>query len=181
MSTIRTKDDIEFHSDYFGPVRPAVNVKIYADWRRVSLPLDMGRYSDDQGKTWKNNGTDAGFTVEWIEENVSEGAFETYFQLACENGWEALQDIAEEIYGKDAKVYSEGRSGGWAVVHGIDDDVDGWDAVALSKWRKFAKLARATADDVPRALLDGLYANVYEPERDEQTEDAGLHRDPVPS
>jgi hypothetical protein len=179
--TIRSKSDVEFHRDNFGPERPAVNVKIYADWRRVPLPLDFGRVSDDQGKTWTEVRSDPGFTVDWIEAHVSEGAFETFYQLACENGWEYLQTIAEEIYGSGVTVYSEGRSGGWAVVDGIEDDVDSWDAIELGKWRRFAKAAREIADDVPRAALDGLYANVYEPERDEQTENAGVHRDVVPS
>lgn len=44
------------------------------------------------------------------------------------------------------QVYSDGRSGGWLVVHGLPD-VETWDAIALGQWAKFNKLIRGLADE----------------------------------
>ena len=55
------------------------------------------------------------------------------------------QQHCEEIFGRTAKLYSEGRQAGWAVVYNLPD-VDGWDAIAISKWTRFARRLRAEVD-----------------------------------
>lgn len=163
---IRTKADIEFHSDGFGSWnrKPAVNVKVYKSIDSVKLPLDLGRVSKDGGKTFETVKTDPGFTHEWIENQPVE--YDGYFWSACDSGWDDLQEVVTEIYGKTlygnpVKVFSEGRQGGWAVISGINEDVESWNAVDLAKWRKFAKAARTIADNIPRATLELIYFNEY--------------------
>lgn len=167
---IRTKEDVQFHSEGFGPGRPTVNVKVYDSINEVKLPLALSQSSKDGGKTFETNYSDPEFTVEWIEANLTEQDIEEFWQLALEDGWQILQEEAERIFDDtNIKVYSEGRSGGWAVVEGIKDFED-WDAVDLSKWRAFANYARAVADDSPHRCLDLVYANVFEIERDKTPE-----------
>jgi hypothetical protein len=151
-----TKDDIEYHSEGFHrSSRPAVNVKIYKS-------LDQG-YEE-----WKvdNPDCDPRFTMEWVEQFCENN--NDFWNAACEDGWEELQEIAVEIWGKNAKVYAEGRSNGWAVIHGIDIDVDSWDAIELGKWAKFAKWARDIADHRMYVAVDFIYINAFEAWKDHQ-------------
>jgi hypothetical protein len=157
------KSDIEFHSDGFGRERkPAVNVKVYES-------LDQG-YAK-----WRADNADADprFTVEWIEANLSDDTREHYFTFACESGFEDAQNDAIEIWGKGVKVYSEGRSGGWAVVDGIDTDVASWDAIELGKWAKWAKWARSTADYTMALMVDLIYINRFDSWVEEESERIG--------
>lgn len=151
---IRTKADVAEHESG-GRVYPAVDVKVRGSiGSRVTFPLDLG-YCDGEAVV-----TEPGFTAEWIEEHVPDGDLYDYFAGVLEDGWEALSGLAEETLGAGVRVYSAGRSGGWAVVVGLDP-VESWDAVALARWRSFAKAARAVADDVPRAVAENIYANLY--------------------
>lgn len=162
------KDDIEFHSDGHRSSRPAVNVKIYKSTRDVKLPLDLGSSATllEDGVTlgpFTTHYTDAGFTQEWIDPKFEND--EWLFNFACESAWEYLGEVAVDIFGAGVKVYSEGRSGGWAIVDGIDDDVDSWDAIMVAKWGRFAKRARAIADNVPYDMVMSLYLNEWEQEQ----------------
>lgn len=151
------KDDVEFHSDGFRPGRPAVNVKVYGR-------VDSDKVFEDA----RLNGVDDPRFEPWYRERLEDDSFaEHYFEFACESGWEWLQTDAEDTFGKGVKVYSEGRSGGWAVVDGLPD-FDSWDAVMLAKWARFAKSARITADAIPSdmAILAGI--NSFEVWKDEQ-------------
>lgn len=161
------RTDVEFHSDGFRPSRPAVNVKVRGSYDDVTLPLELGGVSEDGGKTWQAVLTDPLFTHEWIEDNMSEESVFGFFDAACQDAWEMLTEDAKEIFGSHVKVYSEGRSGGWAVVDGLPE-FDTWDAIMLGKWGKFTRYARAYADDVPRAMVDLIYANVFEPWKDHE-------------
>jgi len=139
------REDVEFHSDGFGPRHAAVNVKVW-DW---SVPIrqvatELGEDPDLAADWWETVEDDDQFTSE-------------LFGLACEFAWEQLNDefkYGDILPGAD-RVYSEGRSGGWAVPYNggrpyaDEDDVDGWDAVKVAQWGKFARYARAYADDVP--------------------------------
>lgn len=165
------KDDIEFHS-HNGYGVPAVNVKVYKDVRSIKLPLELGSSAplreDGTYGPYTTNYTDDGFTHEWIDEKLEEDDSDNfYFQSACESAWEWLTEEAKEIFGRDVKVWSEGRSGGWAVVDGINDDVDSWDAIAVARWGRFVKAARAAADDVPYQIVMSLYLNEWESEQAE--------------
>lgn len=164
---IRTKADIEYHGR---DNTPAVNVKVYKSMRSVPLPLDLGSVSSD-GKTFEPITTDPRFTHDWVEEHIPEDDY-NLFQFACESGWEWLEMCAQDIW-QGCKVYSEGRSGGWAIVSGGDfnPNVDEWDAIEFGKWRKFARIARDIADDIPRSMLDLAYANDFEQWLDAQEQE----------
>lgn len=156
------KDDIEFHANGFQHSRVAVNIKVYKRLENQKLPLDLGGYSDDGGVTWHQGLTDPQFTWEWIEEHVSEDEMNEWFATACSDGVEMLVEYAEELFPHD-KFYQEGRQGGWIVMDGAYENVvEHWDAIQVSKWGKFAKYARAAADDIPYKVLDLIYINVFE-------------------
>jgi len=142
MSAIRTKDDVEQYSG-----RPAVNVKVYKNVHDVKLP-DTAEFN-------------VHLTHEWIERHVSDEYMDGLFWLICEDEFEQVQQDAADIFGAGVTVERAGRSGGWAVVHGLED-VEDWDAVMLAKWRKFAKYARAIADDVPYQLIASIACNEFE-------------------
>jgi hypothetical protein len=111
--TMYKKDDVDIHSEGFGRRgHPAVNVKVQ---KFPSLDLEE-RFG--------------------CSEEQAEKAGQFAFEAACQRFWEEVDDIAREIFGKHVKVYSEGRSGGWAVVNGLDS-IEEWDAVMLGKWHKF--------------------------------------------
>jgi len=165
---LKTKEDIEFHSDGFRPSHPAVNVKVYDS-------LTNGY------KKWRESNPDENprFTLDWIEENISDDRGNDLFWSICQLRWEDIENEAREIwdsrqYSPNNKhtinVYSEGRSGGWAIVSGINTDVESWDAIEFNKWRRFAKFARATADGIMWDVVDSIYCNEFEIWRDEQSE-----------
>jgi len=72
-------------------------------------------------------------------ESVASQALQFAFESAQQRFWEDVQDVARTIFGKHVKVYSEGRSGGWLIVDGINEDVESWDAIAVSRWGRLAK------------------------------------------
>lgn len=160
------KSDVEFHSylPYGGPpILPAVNVKNYQSVQDVKLPIDLGRYSDDGGQTWQTAVTHPGYTYEWVENYLSEDFDNISWAWACELAWEDLQDTANYIFTENVRVEAVGRSGGWAVVHGLKD-FESWNAIDLSRWARFAKCARLNTDDLMRVCLENIYCNVYEPD-----------------
>jgi hypothetical protein len=162
-----TKADITFHSDGYRERKPAVNVKIYD-----SLAEGFAKWN---GPDWIGDhpDTDARFTVEWIEEHVTDDCQSDYFNMACETGYEYAETDAQEIWGSHVRVYSQGRSGGWAVVDGIDDDVASWNAIAVARWGKFARWARSTADDTMARVVDMIYHNAFERWAEEESERIG--------
>lgn len=80
-----------------------------------------------------------------IPEDDAEELLETVFESSREYFWEQVQDVANEIFPCDTKVYSAGRSGGWVVVWGLPD-ISYWDAIDLAKWRKFERICKAMRD-----------------------------------
>jgi hypothetical protein len=151
-----TKESVQFHREgMWGPGVPAVNVKmLHMDLGRVSLPLDQG--SVDGVEVF----TDKDFSHGWVEEHVNEDLMEDIWTEACRRGWELLEGEAQEIWGKATKVYSEGRSGGWAIVDGIKG-FEGWDAVDLAKWRRFEDYCQQVVADLPRSMLEDIYMNLF--------------------
>ena len=164
------KADVEFHSDGFRPAQVAVNIKVYGWWRQVPLPLDLGRYSDDQGATWHDVRTHVLFTHEWIEDHVTDEDLSMWFDEACQANLEQVLDYAAELY-PGRKFWQEGCQGGWLVMdRERASDVAAWDALEVSTWGRLAKYARVCADDVPRAMLDLVYINVFDAWREAQQE-----------
>lgn len=148
---------ISYHNGTRGD--PMVNVKVYA------YPFPTRELAEKVGREFFDAEELAEF-VEWVLA-LDEETVQSAWDVACESGWECLQSDAEELFGPGVKVYSAGRSGGWAVVHGLDD-VESWDAIALGRWAKWARWARATADAVPEVTLELLAINAWEWEREER-------------
>jgi hypothetical protein len=165
MARYKKSDVEQIRPNYYGERVPAVNVKVYGSMRDIKLPLSLGQSSDDGGKTWIDSLTDAEYTHDWIEENVSDSAQNSVWESVIAEGWEQIQNAADEIYGEGYKVYSAGRSGGWAYIENLPD-FDSWDAIDLAKWRKFELAAKAIAADVPYQMVVSLYMNEYEYIRD---------------
>ncbi len=159
MSTrVYRKDDVQTH---YGSDRPAVNVKVPYD--RSGGWDDFARYEPD---------ADPDFTPEWLAEHVSEDAQSEIFWMVCGNDFEQIVQDAVDIFGPRVSVEQDGRSGGWAVVTGLAD-IEDWDAVALAKWRRFERLAKALAADVPYGVLSCIYLNAFEAWKDERSETLG--------
>jgi hypothetical protein len=158
-----TKEDVRFHSDGFRPSNPAVNVKVYASIDSVTLPLDLGSsYPVGHPELIEHHKSDPRFTHEWVRTRVSDDVLDARFWQACESEVEFVIGEAEDIFSDySITVQQTGRMGGWLEVEGLPD-LEDWDAVLLGKWRKFEKLARTVADDIPRTVLDSVYVNDFE-------------------
>lgn len=157
-----SRENVQTHSQgYYGPQLPAVDVKVRGSWRDVSLPLDLGQVSEDGGATFQPVTTPEGFSREWLE-GLPEDMQSALWERALESGWESLRGYVAECFPNDnVSVCAEGRSGGWAVVTGLPE-IEEWDAVLLARWRKFERLARAEADDIPRAMAELAYLNLWD-------------------
>jgi hypothetical protein len=109
------KTDIEIHSGRFQHGgHPAVNVKVH----RFPSTCKIADHFH-------------------CEETEAERAGEYAFRSACERFWEEVPDIAHDLFGPSVAVYSEGRSGGWACIDGIDPSIENWTLLTLNKWRSF--------------------------------------------
>lgn len=151
-----SRDDVQTH---YGSDRPAVNVKVYD-----SLADGFRKFQKYEPEA------DSAFTLEWIEENVSDEQLDSLFWMVCADGVEQAVEDAREILGVHRQdVEQDGRSGGWLVVTGLPD-LEEWDAVQLAKWRKFERYAKALAGDVMYQVVSGVYLNDYEWQKDEAAE-----------
>jgi len=106
------------------------------------------------------------FCWAWLDAHVSPAELDFWWTATLENAWDRLDmdTNADNIFGRPVQVISEGRSGGWALIEGMDEAAArDWTLDDLARWERFAELARATADDVPYHYLDALYENVYLP------------------
>lgn len=115
------KDDVDFHSDGNRPAHAAVNVKHYGPY--------LGGKVVDHFK---------------CSQQTAEQALQYSLESAQEVFWENVQEYVKELFGPTAKVFSEGRSGGWLVPsfprQGFTrEDVEGWDALALTTWARLVK------------------------------------------
>ena len=147
------KTDVEIHGDR-GPARPAVRIKVYGNWRSVTLPLELGTCDGERVTT------PAGFTREWVEARP-DAELQAFWDMACEVAVEDLISSAREEFGPGVTVYQAGRSGGWLEVEGLPS-LESWDAVRVAKWGRWERFCRATAQDLPRAFLHNLYTNAFE-------------------
>lgn len=116
---LNSKDDVQFHSEGMGhrPAHPALNIKV--GYRECPC--------DDDIMGWFN-----------CEQEDAERAAQFAMNMAQRQFFDEAEAAATEIFdGWGAKVYSEGRSGGWLVVHNLPD-FESWDAVMFGKWKAFA-------------------------------------------
>ncbi len=149
------RDNVQFHRNGYGPSYPAVNVKVH---KGMTEGLREFRQYEPEASPR--------FTEEWIRENLNDDQIESWWQDACQLGFEQAEGIGQEIF-DNVKIYSEGRSSGWIVVHGLKD-FESWNAVDLAKWAKFAKACRSLADDIPYQFVSNVYHNVFLTAEEEQ-------------
>lgn len=157
-----TREDVETHGGL-----PAVNVKVYRSIRDAWPEYERTERPDDAED----------FTLDWIEENVSEEALDAIFWHTCEaeyeylEGWTTGSDGGEDALFPDDSVRLDiaGRSGGWIEVRGLPD-IEEWDAVRLARWRRFARIARSIADGIPFQMLCSIETNEYEWRKTEDAE-----------
>jgi len=129
-----TKADVEMHADGFGRAgHPAVNVKVY---RFPSVDEIVDRFGCSEATAVK--------------------AGNYAFEMEQEVFWEDAKELAREVFG-NVKVYSEGRSGGWLVVHGLPD-VGSWDAITVSAWGRFERQLKA--DIAYRTSKDSVFGDI---------------------
>lgn len=180
------KADVETHYEH-GRSHPAVNVKHhlwFPDLFRAYERTGTHEFSDDAGFwAWMHEIYDDGSPddrVEMADEWARESCWDDATELAHEI-WPqySTDNAAEKVNGKftgktvpkkryHVQVYSEGRQGGWCVVHGLPD-IEEWDAIALGRWARFAKGVTAIAqEDYPYAFVWNLAVNVFEPIREER-------------
>jgi len=116
-----SKDDITCHRDRFGPRHPAINVKV-RQWG-----YDAEQLMEDEPA---------------LDKVQAEAILQEVYTVHATGFWDDAQWKVEELWGRGLKVYQEGRSGGWLVVHGLPD-VDEWDGKMLMKWRSLEVWAKA--------------------------------------
>lgn len=171
-----TRDDVQTHSDGFGPGRPAVNVKVYKSmWDRAT----WGQFNREERED-----EDEDFTPEWVEANVNEETLDRIFWHCCEfefeylDGW-ATGSQGDSLFPDDrVTLWQEGRSGGWVVVDGLPD-IEEWDAIRLARWRKFERIARDIADGIPYQVISAIYINHYQWAKEEAEEAARAARQDI--
>lgn len=156
------KDDVTFHADYMRDAHAAVNVKNYGGWSELRAAVST--VLRDEGYI-PATGTDLAELTNAIAEDFGADEF------ASMDGWDQASMLAEETFGQGYAVASEGRSGGWLVVtYGRytcfdQDEVAGWDAIALTRWATFEARCRAIADDQAYRVAWGYIVNRLEPAR----------------
>lgn len=156
MSRTYSRDDVQFHSDGYGrESNPAVNVKVYTGLRDCWKEFARDELPDPR------------FTLDWIEDNASAEHLDAIFWSACEaefeylEGWVTGSEGDSLFPGHRVTLEREGRSGRWAVVHGLPE-LEEWDAVLLARWRKFERIAKEIAAGIPYQMLSSLYINDFE-------------------
>lgn len=151
---------------YDGQARPAVNIKIDQGGREVDYAIDQAVADPTFGPIDDGRGGPA-FSAAWIRANLSTDDQDRAWNEACSGGIEDLAEQAREIFGPSARIYTAGRSGGWIYVDGYTaDSVAGWDAIAVSKWARWARLCRSVTDDTPARYAWIAYQAHFEPLRD---------------
>lgn len=154
------KSDISFHDG-----RPAVNVKVH--FPRSFYDGTMARETESEyglpgfAAWWDAHADDESFG--WLFDAACEGERETFAEW--ENSGNLDYAPAFPDYSGRLKMYQDGRSGGWLVVEGLPD-VESWDAVMVSRWARFARVARSFAQAVPATMMSIAAMNPYAAECD---------------
>jgi len=161
---------------------PALNVKwspylpeIIKKFRGTTAKGRHGAYTvhefgdDELFWAWVERIDDDRLDAGWEYPN---GPFTRAEEIVREIGWGDAKELALEIFGERAQVWSSGRSGGWLIVEGLPP-VEEWDAIAVGQWAKFAGHVKALLDDLDYQFIWHLHVNVYENEPD-YNPDAGF-------
>ena len=190
---------------WYGEGVPAINVKNHL-WMPdlIRRYRDDGHEFSGDAQFWEwvdalydaSSYDEANRADEWARESCWELAWEYALEVWPEMTGKMVDEkkffpdfppgcqwrfTGEKVYQPEAvvKVYSDGRSGGWLVVHGLPD-VESWDAIDLGRWAKFEKMIRGLVDDgYPYDFIWHLHsiyeATVVEPARN--AADRGAERD----
>jgi hypothetical protein len=134
-----TLDDIEYHSEHFSSRHAAVNVKVYSNFRKTDKLIPF-------------------FERIGIEEEEFNNLAESTLDILKIFFWEdEIQTIGKECGFN--KVWSEGRSGGWAVPYPYISEEDlRLDKDLRKRFFKFQKEVRSIVDGVD----DTIYFNLKE-------------------
>jgi hypothetical protein len=155
------KHDVTFHAEHWQDGHAAVDVKDQQGWHglREAIP----RALDDLGMVLPT-----GAELDDVTNMIAEHDGASDYSFAAEDGWEQASALAWETFGAGYDVCSEGRSGGWLVVTrragGVtcfdEEDVAGWDAIALQRWATFERRVREIADDQAYRVAWNYFDNV---------------------
>ena len=115
---------VKMHRDGYGPSHPAINVKVHRFGGNDLQAAIVARFA--------------------CPPEVASKAAEIAYDCQVEDFWRDDADDAGAvaIFGPGVKVYSEGRSDGWLVVHGLPE-VEDWTAKDLRKWQKYERQIEA--------------------------------------
>ncbi len=149
---------------------PAVNIRVWPPSDLAPLlPLELGQVKEADEAQPHTITTDPGFTAEWVEA-LPESTRETWWQQACEDGFELAKEIAMETFGPGVSVWQEGRSGGWLTVEGLGDPRE-WEREQIVAWQPFAEAVKQLVAGTTYRWLWLLNANVFEVGEDEEPEE----------
>lgn len=149
------KSDVETYDGL-----PSVNVKVAMPWG-VELAEIVRQVGAEDGYTWEE-----GFDYEFVNETLNDQ--DHWFWTACEYEFEYFTEWAKEIL-PGSRYELRGRSGGHLVATNLGDVAE-WDAVALAKWAKVARIAREIADGIPYQMVSLVAINIFAPWLEEQAE-----------
>ncbi len=150
---------------------PAVNIKVWppADLSAL-LPLDLGQVKEVGQEEFITVTTEPGFNAEWIDA-LPESTRQSWWDQACEDGFELAKELARETFGPHVSVWQEGRSGGWLTVEGLGDPRE-WEREQMAAWQPFAEAVKQLVAGTTYRWLWLLNANVFEAGEDEPEEEA---------
>jgi len=152
--------------------RPAVNIKCYKGIFDAPFPLDLGKESDDGGKTWDEVKVDPAYTPQWIEDNIMIDELMEYQSIVADDVLGILVEGSKELFqeaGYDVEIDSAGHSGGWLEVHGLDE-IENWSEDLVEVWKTFESRCEEAVENFPAALATEIYYNVFEGRKAEKAE-----------
>ena len=150
--------------------KPAVNIKVYRGLESVKFPINMGRYSEDGGKTWKDSITDLDFDRTWILRNMSDQEIVEWHDITAQDRILLLIEIAIGEFqdaGYHVEIYQAGRSGGWLEVSGLPD-IEDWGEDLFDLWKDFENACQAEVEAFPESMAVDIYMNIWEAKKEDE-------------
>jgi hypothetical protein len=96
---------------------------------------EMGSDADGLAPLAGGNGRAVPWGLGWLEAlaNAEPESYAAFEWFAFESAHECAMEYARELLGPGVRLYSDGRSGGWLVIHGGPDADAAREAVALAQ------------------------------------------------